>query len=79
MPQSVLNYVLPDHLAHFVRDTMSESLDPGEILETYAGERGYPPYQPTMMTALLLCAYCQGSTPRSERLRAAWSGSVSWR
>ena len=59
-PPSVLDLVPEGHLAHFVRDTVVEDLDLSEILDTYTEERGYPPYHPTMMTALLLYAYCQG-------------------
>jgi transposase len=60
LPPSVLDFVPPDHLAHFVRDTVRESLDLSAIMDTYSEERGYPPYHPTMMTALLLYSYCQG-------------------
>ena len=60
LPPSVLDFVPPDHLAHFVRDTVRESLDLSSIMDSYTEERGYPPYHPTMMTALLLYAYCQG-------------------
>jgi transposase len=60
LPPSVLDFVPPDHLAHFVRDTVRESLDLSAIMASYTEERGYPPYHPTMMTALLLYAYCQG-------------------
>ena len=60
LPPSVLDFVPPDHLAHFVRDTVRESLDLSAIMDEYTEERGYPPYHPTMMTALLLYAYCQG-------------------
>jgi transposase len=60
LPPSVLDFVPPDHLAHFVRDTVRESLDLSSIMDSYSEERGYPPYHPTMMTALLLYAYCQG-------------------
>jgi transposase len=37
-----------------------EGLDLSAILDCYKEERGYPPYHPVMMTALLLYAYCQG-------------------
>jgi len=60
LPPSVLDFVPADHLSHFVRDTVRESLDLSAIVDTYSEERGYPPYHPTMMTALLLYAYCQG-------------------
>lgn len=52
--------VPPEHLSHFVRDLVREELDLSSILETYTEERGYPPYHPAMMTALLLYAYSRG-------------------
>lgn len=48
------------HLARFVRDTVREELDLSRIMETYREERGYPPYHPAMMVALLLYAYSRG-------------------
>ena len=48
------------HLAHFVLDLVRDSLDVSAILKTYTEDRGFPPYDPTMMTALLLYVYCQG-------------------
>lgn len=59
-PPSVMELVPEGHLAHFVRDTVREHLDLDAILSTYEEERGFPPYHPTMMTALLLYAYAQG-------------------
>lgn len=47
-------------LAHFVRDTVRDSLDLSAIVDIYTEDRGFPPYDPPMMTALLLYAYCQG-------------------
>ena len=61
LPPSVMDFVPADHIAHFIRDTVREQLDLSEILAPYEKEeRGYPPYNPVMMTALLLYAYCQG-------------------
>jgi transposase len=60
LPPSVLDLVPEGHVAHFVRDTVRESLDMSVLLESYSEERGYPPYDPTMMTALLLYAYARG-------------------
>jgi transposase len=60
LPPAVEEFVPGDHLAHFVRRLVSESLDLSRILECYVEERGYPPYHPVMMTALLLYAYSQG-------------------
>jgi transposase len=60
LPPSVKDLVPEGHLAHFVRNTVRETLDLSEILKEYTEERGYPPYHPVMMTALMLYAYCQG-------------------
>ena len=60
LPPSVQELVPEGHLAHFVRDTVRDSLDLSAIVATYTEDRGFPPYDPTMMTALLLYAYCQG-------------------
>ena len=60
LPPSVHELVPPNHLSHFVRDTVRTDLDLSAILNTYQEERGYPPYHPVMMTALLLYAYTQG-------------------
>jgi transposase len=59
-PPSVRELVPEGHLAHLVRDTVRDTLDLSAILDTYDEDRGQPPYHPTMMTALLLYAYCQG-------------------
>ena len=60
LPPSVQELVPAGHLAHFIRDLVRDELDLSAILDTYTEERGYPPYHPTMMTALLLYSYCQG-------------------
>ena len=60
LPPSVHELVPAGHVAHFVRDTVREDLDLGAILSVYSEERGYPPYHPTMMVALLLYAYSRG-------------------
>jgi len=59
-PASVLDFVPADHVAHFVRNLVTEELDLGSILDQYRESRGYPPYDPRMMTALILYAYTQG-------------------
>ena len=61
LPPSVHELVPAAHLAHFVRDLVRESLDVSAIVKTYIEDRGFPPYDPVMMTALLLYAYCQGN------------------
>lgn len=69
-PPCVEDFVPQGHLAHFVRNTVCEALDLSTILDCYSEERGYPPYHPTMMTAVLLYAYCQGIYP-SRRIAKA--------
>lgn len=60
LPPSVHELVPPGHVAHFVRNAVREDLDLRAILDAYQEERGYPPYHPVMMTALLLYSYTQG-------------------
>ena len=60
LPPSVHEFVPAGHLAHFVRDTVREALDLSAILDSYTEERGFPPYHPGMMVALLLYGYSRG-------------------
>ena len=60
LPPSVKDLVPEGHLAHFVRDAVREDLDLSEILSAYEEERGYPPYHPALMVAVLLYGYCVG-------------------
>lgn len=61
LPPSVGDFVKPKHLAVFVRDLVQGELDLTAIERTYSKDpRGFPPYHPGMMTALLLYAYCRG-------------------
>ena len=68
-PASVQDFVPPGHIAHLIRETVREGLDLRAIISQYDEERGYPPYHPGMMTALLLYAYSQGiySSRRIDR------------
>ena len=59
-PATVLDFVPAGHLAHFVRNLVLEQLDLKKIMDQYSEARGYPPYHPGMMTALLLYAHTQG-------------------
>jgi transposase len=60
LPPSVRELVPERSSAHFIRELVREELDLAAILDTYDEERGFPPYHPVMMTALLLYAYTQG-------------------
>jgi transposase len=60
LPPSVQELVPASHVAHFVRETVREQLELGAIFAAYEEERGYPPYHPAMMVALLLYGYSRG-------------------
>ena len=60
LPPSVRELLPANDPAHFVRDVVREQLDLSAILSTYTEERGYPPYHPAMLTALILFGYTQG-------------------
>ena len=49
-----------DHLAQFVVALAREHVDLSEIVASYKSGLGQPPFDPRMMTALLLYAYCSG-------------------
>ena len=69
LPPSVMEFVPEGHVAHFVRNLVRDDLELSAILAAYGEERGYPPYHPVMMTALLLYGYSRGvySSRRLER------------
>ena len=52
LPPSVQDFVGEDHLARLILALVLEPLDLGEIEAAYASERGQPPFDPAMMTAL---------------------------
>jgi transposase len=60
LPVTVQDFVGDDHLARFVVGLVVDHLDLSEIEAAYASLRGQPPFDPAMMTALLLYAYCNG-------------------
>jgi transposase len=60
LPAMVQDFVGEDHLARFVLALVLEHLDLSEIEAVYGSERGQPPFDSAMMTALLLYAYCNG-------------------
>ena len=60
LPLMVGDFVAEDHLARFVLNLVRDDIDLAEITGSYGSERGRPPFDPTMMTALLLYSYCCG-------------------
>jgi len=60
LPATVQDFVSEDHLARFMLGVVQEEIDLSKITGAYGSERGQPPFNPIMMTALLLYAYCSG-------------------
>ena len=77
LPPSVHEFVPADHPAHFVRDLVREQLDLSSIVSSYDEARGHPPYDPWMMTALLLYGYSRG-VYSSRRLAQACAERVDF-
>jgi transposase len=60
LPASVQDYVPEDHLSRLIVSLVRESLDLSAILGGYSSGLGQPPYDPRLMTALLLHGYASG-------------------
>jgi transposase len=61
LPASKRDHLGDDHLAVFLLDVLP-TLELGPIRDAYPEDRGQPPYDPRMLTVLLLYAYSQGVT-----------------
>src|ERR1700737_3513256 len=69
LPPSLREWLPEKHLAYFVSDVV-DNLDLSAMDAVYGNEkRGQPPYDPLMMTKVLVYAYCVGvfSSRRIER------------
>lgn len=60
LPPSVQDYVAKDHLSRLIVALVRESLDLSAISGSYRSVLGQPPFDPRMMTALLLHGYASG-------------------
>src|SRR5690606_28615979 len=60
LPSTLADFVPAGHVAHFIRDTVRHDLDSRAILDCYEEERGFPPFHPALMVALLLYGYSRG-------------------
>jgi len=72
LPPSLRDWLPEGHLAYFVSDVVDQ-LDLSAMDQVYGNEkRGQPPYDPRMMTKLLVYGYCVGvfsSRRMEQRLR----------
>ena len=60
LPPSVQDWLPENDMVYFLLDTVNE-LDISAITQKYEQEnRGFPPFHPRMMVALLLYSYCRG-------------------
>jgi transposase len=60
LPPCVEDYVPKDHLSRLIVALVRESLDLSAIGGSYKSELGQPPFDPRLMTALLLHGYASG-------------------
>src|SRR5712691_11423676 len=60
LPPRVQDYVPGDHLSRLIVSLVRESLDLSAIMGGYPSGLGQPPFDPRMMTALLLHGYASG-------------------
>lgn len=60
LPPTLTDWLPEGHLVYFLREVVCD-LDLSAITRVYEREeRGFPPYHPQMMVAVLLYAYCLG-------------------
>ncbi|HWS08518.1 MAG TPA: IS1182 family transposase [Xanthobacteraceae bacterium] len=71
LPPSVQDYVAKDHLSRLIVALVRESLDLSAIIGSYASGLGQPPFDPRLMTALLLHGYASGIYSSRRIARAA--------
>lgn len=78
LPLDMKDWLPPDDLVYFLMDVVAQ-LDLSPIYCRYNGARGgQPPYDPRMMTSLLLYAYCKGITS-SRKIEAATYERIAFR
>jgi hypothetical protein len=67
LPPSVEDYVAKDHRSRLIVCLVRESLDLSEIADSYTSGLGQPPFDPQMMTGLLLHSYASGLFVPADR------------
>ena len=79
MPPSMKEWLKEDHLVWFILDVVSElDISPVEKAIQRKDARGQRPYDPRMMVALLVYAYCTG-VYSSRRMERACQENVAFR
>lgn len=71
LPPSVQDYVPQDHLSRLIVSLVRESLDLSAVVGSYTSGLGQPPFDPRLMTALLLHGYASGIYSSRRLARAA--------
>ncbi len=78
LPPSVQDYVPRDHLSRLIVALVREELDLSAIAGRYTSGLGQPPFDPWMMTALLLHGYASAeSIRRGGSPRRRWNARTS--
>jgi transposase len=79
LPPRVQDFVAEDHLCRFVLSLVRDDIDLTAITGRYGSERGQPPFDPVMMTTLLLYSYCCGiySSRRIAKACREWVDFMS--
>jgi transposase len=78
LPPDMHEWLEEGHLAYFVDETV-DTFDLSEIYSYYEQcNRGNPPYNPTMMTKLILYSYCIGM-PSSRKINKATIERIDFR
>jgi transposase len=78
LPPSLREWLPEDHLVYFVSDVI-DNVDLTAIDEVYGDEsRGQPPYDPRMMTKVLVYGYCVGVFS-SRRIQLRLSEDIGFR
>ena len=66
VPPSLEDWLPAGHTARFISETVEEALDLSSIYASYENATGAPPFDPRMMTKLLLYGYSVGVTSSRE-------------
>jgi transposase len=74
LPPSPLEWLEEGHLAYFLLDVVTTTLDLGAVERAIQAKdwRGERPYPPTMMVALLIYAYCVGVFSSRKMARSTY-------